>query len=405
MLFLKASAVLIPMSPLRFVSVAAANLASDSFNRSGLLWSYPSSSFRLLPVSAALPFLRTSRPWLPNEAMDLKSTLHFSLCGISSCLATFGLSHLESHVVHRGNKYSHIRNSVSSNLRKIFSHEADLGEFCAKRLLPQRAQRMIVPYIFLDHMGPAQFSAGQGIDVRPHPHIGLATITCLLEGSILHRDSLGCLQEIVPGDINLMVAGRGITHSERETEAIRNSSHRLDGLQLWLALPDGKEEIEPSFTHHSRQELPEISNQAHQIRVLLGSAFGLQSPIKLMWPMLFAHVHQDQILALPTGIFELGVYVLQGKACIGEEEINPLEMGIPLENASEIRMEKGTELVILGRAVFSTPRYIDWNFVSCSKGRLKQAKEDWKSGKFPPVPGESEFIPYPDFSSRNEAQE
>lgn len=286
---------------------------------------------------------------------------------------------------------------MSSVLKKIFSREADLGPFSVRRILPQSSQRMIGPYIFLDHMGPAEFPPGKGIDVRPHPHIGLATITYLLEGSILHRDSLGSLQEILPGDINLMVAGRGIVHSERETEAVRDSPHRLNGLQIWFALPDGKEEIEPSFTHYPKEELPEIRNQVHHIRVLLGSAFGLQSPIRLLWPMLFAHVHalKDQTLALPTGVFEMGFYVLKGKVRFGEEELNAMECGIPQNPVSEIYLNADTELILMGGARFSTPRHIDWNFVSSSKERLKKAREDWENQKFPPVVDDDEAIPYP----------
>ncbi|WP_193164201.1 pirin family protein [Microbulbifer hainanensis] len=276
--------------------------------------------------------------------------------------------------------------------------QKELGGFSVRRALPSREQQMVGPWIFFDHMGPADFPAGQGIDVRPHPHIGIATVTYLFEGEILHRDSLGSDQPIRPGDINLMVAGRGIVHSERERPEWRAADHRLHGLQLWLALPQALEEIEPAFHHYPSAELPALEVDGVPIRVIMGSAYGVTSPVKTFATTLYveAHLQPGQTITLPDAD-ERAVYVASGRLKARETEIPEYALavfdkvpGVVLEAAEESR------IAIIGGEPFSK-HCIVWNFVSSRAERIDQAVEDWKAGRFPKVPGdEKEFIPFPD---------
>ncbi|NND80925.1 MAG: pirin family protein [Gammaproteobacteria bacterium] len=275
--------------------------------------------------------------------------------------------------------------------------EKDLGEFSVRRVLPYAKQRMVGPWVFFDHMGPAQFEAGQGVNVRPHPHINLATVTYLFEGEILHRDSLGSYAPIRPGDINLMVAGRGITHSERERDEVRNAPHRLHGLQLWHALPEQDEEIEPAFYHYPSADIPGLDIGGVAVRVMMGSAYGVTSPVKTFAETIYAEANlaQGQQLIAPTAE-QLAVYVAEGEIQIGEEVVPQFNMAI-LESAAMIHISarQAAKLAFIGGAAMS-PRFIEWNFVSSRAERIEQAKQDWRDGKFPLVQGdEDEFIPLP----------
>ena len=279
----------------------------------------------------------------------------------------------------------------------ITPKEKDIGDFSVRRALPASVQKMVGPWIFFDHMGPAEFPAGQGINVRPHPHINLATVTYLFEGEILHRDSLGSVQSIKPGDINLMVAGSGITHSERERDEVRNVPHRLHGLQLWHALPAEYEEIEPAFYHYPAQELPRFAHEGVEVRLMMGSAYGHSSAVKIFAQTLYAEAHMraGQSLPLP-GADELAVYVAAGKVRIDGQDIAQYSMAV-LERGASATVEASEEssIAIIGGEAMPA-RYIEWNFVSSRKERIAQAKDDWAARRFALVPGDAEeFIPLP----------
>lgn len=276
--------------------------------------------------------------------------------------------------------------------------EKDLGGFSVRRVLPYAQQKMVGPWIFFDHMGPADFPAGKGIDVRPHPHINLATVTYLFEGEILHRDSLGSLQAIRPGDINLMVAGKGITHSERETDELRNTDHRLHGLQLWHALPEEQEEIDPAFYHYPSGDIPQLEVDGVPLRVMMGSAYGATSPVKTFAETLYveAKLLAGDTLSLPPAE-EVAVYVASGKLRIGKKVVEQYQMAVieELSTGSVEALEESQIAFIGGEAML--PRFIEWNFISSRKERIEQAKADWQNGQFPKVVGdEEEFIPLPD---------
>ncbi|RED43763.1 pirin family protein [Aestuariispira insulae] len=276
--------------------------------------------------------------------------------------------------------------------------EADLGEFSVRRVLPHKDQRMVGPFIFFDHMGPVRFQPGTGVDVRPHPHIGLATVTYLFEGSILHRDSLGSLQEIRPGDINWMVAGRGIVHSERETDEVRNGVHDLNGLQLWIALPEEHEETDPEFSHHPKDSLPTFEVEGVSCRLMVGGAFGHEAPVKTFSPMFYLDftLQAGQSLPLPDGNREAGLYSMKGRFSVDGEMFDENQfIYVGPDETPEIKAVDDLRIVILGGEPFTTRRHVWWNFVSSSKERIEQAKEDWKVGRFDPVPGEEESIPLP----------
>jgi len=282
--------------------------------------------------------------------------------------------------------------------RLLQPHEKDLGDFSVRRLLPAAKRTMVGPWIFFDHMGPADFPPGKGVNVRPHPHINLVTVTYLFEGEILHRDSLGSLQPIVPGDINLMVAGRGIVHSERERPEIAAVAHRLHGLQLWLALPEADEEIEPAFHHYPGADIPTRTIDGVPVRVLMGSAYGVTSPVKTFAETLYveAHLKAGQRLALPDA-HERALYVVSGTLSLGAMTLPAHSMAI-LSNSADlvIEAEADSRVALIGGEPLG-PRFIDWNFVSSRKERIEQAKAEWRAGRYPLVPGdEEEFIPLPD---------
>ena len=279
----------------------------------------------------------------------------------------------------------------------IQPREKDLGEFSVRRTLPTKERKTVGPWIFFDHMGPAIFPAGSGINVRPHPHINLATVTYLFEGEILHRDSLGSFATITPGDINLMVAGKGITHSERERPEVNNVDHTLHGLQLWLALPEKDEEVEPAFYHYPSADIPATKVNGVPLRVLMGSAYGLTSPVLTYAETLYveAHMQTGQTLILPN-CAERAIYVAKGSLKIKDSLIPQYAMVI-LSAADGVTIEATAEsrIALIGGEKIGK-RYIDWNFISSRKERIEQARQDWSAGRFPKVVGdEDEFIPLP----------
>ena len=282
----------------------------------------------------------------------------------------------------------------------IIPREKDLGGFSVRRVLPYAKRRMVGPFIFLDHMGPADFAAGQGMDVRPHPHIGLATVTYLFEGEIFHRDSMGSAQEILPGAVNWMTAGRGITHSERTGEQVRQTARRAHGLQSWVALPKEFEEIAPEFHHHAAESLPLFDTDGIQLKLVAGRAYGYEAPVKIYSPLFYVEVTMPagSTLTLPDEYAERAFYLIDGSVRIGGNIIGPYTMPVFTQGDTiTIEALAPSHLMLLGGDPLSEPRYIDWNFVSSSQERLEAAKTDWKEGRFAKVPGdEREFIPLPE---------
>jgi len=280
----------------------------------------------------------------------------------------------------------------------IRGRQRDLGGFAVRRVLPSEGRQMVGPFIFFDHLGPAQFEPGHGIDVRPHPHIALATVTYLFSGSLEHRDSLGNVREIRPGDVNWMTAGRGIAHSERTPKAARAAGEKIHGIQSWVALPDGREDVDPSFTHYAADLLPSRIRDGVELTVIAGNAFGLQSPVATLWRTLYVHAKLDAgaSIAIPAEHAERAVYVAEGALTVGETTITEGELAV-LEPGIEptLRATGATRAMLLGGDGFPTPRFIWWNFVASSRERIEAAKERWANRAFVPVPGETEFIPLP----------
>ena len=282
---------------------------------------------------------------------------------------------------------------------RIVPRAKDLGDgFQVRRALPDAKRRAVGPFVFFDQMGPTQLRPGQGLDVRPHPHIGLATVTYLFDGEIMHRDSLGVVQPIRPGEVNWMTAGRGIVHSERSPDTLRAAGHRLFGIQTWVALPDAEEECEPSFSHH--EGLPVTEEAGVTVTLILGDLFGLASPVATLSPMFYADVQvaAGRRFALPAKHDERALYTVGG-----EVEVP----GAGIAGAAELLVfEPGTEVIvtareharfmIFGGARLERPRFIWWNFVSSRRDRILEAAEDWRAGRFPAVAGETEFIPLPE---------
>lgn len=276
--------------------------------------------------------------------------------------------------------------------------EKDLGGFSVRRLLPTRELQSIGPFVFFDHLGPAEFPAGKGIDVRPHPHIGLATVTYVFEGEILHRDSLGNVQPIRPNAINWMTAGSGIVHSERTPPEIRRSAHTLHALQLWVALPEKQEQMAPSFRHYGAEALPLQQEEGRSVRVLIGEAFGVRSQVATVSPTLDveAALQKGARLQVPDHVEERAIYVVSGQIAVGDAHL-PVHTMAVLDQESDIslRAEEESRLVIIGGAPLGE-RIIWWNLVASRQDLIEEAKQQWKNGQFPDVPGETEFIPLPD---------
>jgi redox-sensitive bicupin YhaK (pirin superfamily) len=275
----------------------------------------------------------------------------------------------------------------------------DLGGFEVARLLPAAARRMVGPFIFLDRMGPAVFAPGlpRSTDVRPHPHIGLSTLTYLFEGEIMHRDSVGSEQPIVPGEVNWMVAGRGITHSER-FERARREGGRMDGLQAWVALPNGHEETEPAFFHHAAAEMPDVSEKGVRRRLIAGEAHGKRSPVRTHSPLFYVDSTLDAGVreALPDGYAERAAYVISGDVEADGRRFAEGQLIVFGRGRAVVAARTPARLMLLGGEPVGE-RYLEWNFVSSSRERLEQAKADWRAGRFKlPDLDHEEFIPLPD---------
>jgi redox-sensitive bicupin YhaK (pirin superfamily) len=281
----------------------------------------------------------------------------------------------------------------------IVPRARDLGGFEVRRALPHGKRQMVGPFIFFDHFGPVQFIAGQGMDVRPHPHIGLATVTYLFDGRVVHRDSEGNALEITPGAMNLMTAGRGIAHSERTPAAERQAGAHMFGLQSWIALPTDQEEIAPRFDHFDAASLPVVEDGGVWARVIAGSAFGQTSPVGMLSDWLYAEVVLEAGASAPLdpGHEERAIYLVEGEIEIAGETFEGARLLIfrPGDRIT-VRAKTRSRVMFLGGTAMEGPRYIWWNFVSSRRERIEQAKEDWKSGRFAPVPGETEFIPLPE---------
>ncbi len=288
--------------------------------------------------------------------------------------------------------------SIPGTVKLVIEAKArDLGGFSVRRVLPSPQRRMVGPFVFFDHMGPAEFPPGEGIQVRPHPHIGLATVTYLFEGEIMHRDSLGFVQPIQAGAVNLMTAGRGIVHSERAGSDLETTS-RLHGIQSWMALPTDQEETAPEFVHYPANDLPELEQDGLQVRVIIGEAYGVRSPVKSYSPMLYleCRAKQGSTMTLPDRYDEQAVYVVSGEIAIDGQRLASGVMGVMSPGqASQITANADCRVMVIGGTPVG-PRHIWWNFVSSSRERIERAKLDWQHKRFAMVAGDSEFIPLPD---------
>ncbi len=281
----------------------------------------------------------------------------------------------------------------------IVPRARDLGGFSVRRALPAAGRQMVGPFIFFDQMGPAEFLLGQGIDVRPHPHIGLATVTYLFDGEIMHRDSLGTLQPIRPGELNLMSAGSGIVHSERTPATERQNGARLFGLQLWAALPQSHEEGAPDFVHHAREDLPRIEAEGKRISVIMGSLYGATSPVAFPHASFYAEavLAPGAVLPLDADYDERAIYVVSGEVDVAGDTFGAGRLLVfkPGDRISVLALSNA-RLALIGGDPMDGPRHIWWNFVSSSADRIRAAKADWKAGRFEAVPGDPEFIPLPE---------
>lgn len=288
----------------------------------------------------------------------------------------------------------------------IIPRTRDLGGFEVRRALPAPKRQMVGPFIFFDQVGPAEFLTGAGIDVRPHPHIGLATVTYLYEGAFHHRDSTGADQMVYPGEVNWMIAGNGVTHSERTSEEMRSRPRTAFGIQTWVALPDHAEDTAASFEHHGREALPLIEDEGKQVRLIIGSAWGARAPVKTFTETFYADVilSADAKLPLPDDHEDRGVYVVEGSILIAGTPFAAGQMMVfrPGDRISLTAGEAGARLMVLGGETMNGPRYISWNFVASSQEKIDAAKEawrkgDWEHGRFRLPPGdEAEFIPLPE---------
>jgi redox-sensitive bicupin YhaK (pirin superfamily) len=293
------------------------------------------------------------------------------------------------------------RHACDAIAHVIVPRTADLGDgFTVRRALPSARTRMVGPFIFFDHFGPMVFRAGAGLDVRPHPHIGLATVSYLFDGEIMHRDSLGTAVAIRPGEINWMTAGRGIVHSERTATERRAAGGPIHGLQMWVALPADREEMDPGFSHHDVGEFPVIAENGKTVRVVVGSLYGASSPVPTVHETIFADVHLKAGSTVPLDATheERAVYVIDGELDIAGDKFAAGQLLVfkPGDTVT-IGATRDSHFVIAGGAPMDGPRHIWWNFVSSRKDRIEEAKANWKAGHFQKVPGdEIEFIPLPD---------
>ncbi len=293
----------------------------------------------------------------------------------------------------------------------IIPRTRDVGGFEVRRALPAPNRQMVGPFIFFDQAGPAELLTGRGVDIRPHPHIGLGTVTYLYRGDFHHRDSTGADQIIRPGELNWMIAGRGVTHSERTSEASRSGPNGLFGIQTWLALPDRDEDVAPSFEHHGKAALPLIKDSGVSVQLLLGTAYGETAPARMLSETFYADVRLEPLarLPMPHDHEDRGIYIVEGAISIAGQDFEAPQMMVfrPGDSITVAAGERGARLMILGGATFSGPRYIWWNFVASSRERIEAAKADWKArnwgqGRFDlPHDDRSEFTPLPDEHRRN----
>ncbi|MFO0659256.1 MAG: pirin family protein [Polyangiaceae bacterium] len=289
---------------------------------------------------------------------------------------------------------------ASTSIELVIEAKArDLGGFVVRRALPSMHRRRVGPFTFFDHMGPIALPPGEGMDVRPHPHIALATVTFLFEGEIDHRDSLGTFQTIRPGDVNWMLAGRGIVHSERSPIESRKRGVKMHGIQSWVALPTEREEDSPSFQHHPAATIPSCSIGGVSIDVIAGTAFGEKSPVEVLSPTLYVHAYfaAEGSLRIDREHEERAVYVVEGQARIDQRAFGAGSLMVLREGVEvEVEADSNTRLMLLGGAKLSGERLLWWNFVSSSAERLERAKDDWKHDRFEKVPGDDERIPLPE---------
>jgi redox-sensitive bicupin YhaK (pirin superfamily) len=287
----------------------------------------------------------------------------------------------------------------------IVPRARDLGDFEVRRALPAPKRQMVGPFIFFDQAGPAEFVTGKGVDVRPHPHIGLATVTYLYRGEFQHRDSLGTNQIILPGAVNWMVAGRGVTHSERTSAATRKGPHSLFGIQTWVALPEDKEDVAPSFEHHGKDTLPLIEDNGLSVRLVLGRAWGRTAPASVFSDTFYADVtlHPNVRFPLPDDHEDRGLYIVEGAVSIAEQAFEAGQMMVfrPGDRITVAAGPQGARLMALGGATLGGPRHIWWNFVASSRDKIEVAKEEWRRGAWGqglfdlPPDDRAEFIPLP----------
>jgi len=282
----------------------------------------------------------------------------------------------------------------------VESRQKDLGGFGVRRVLPASERKRVGPFVFFDHFGPTRFEPGQqGIQVRPHPHIGLATLSYLYEGAIVHRDSLGCVQTIEPGAVNWMTAGRGIVHSERTPEALQASGSGIHGYQVWLALPRAREEMEPGFVHHPAETIPRVERDGASLQIVAGEAFGERSPVETASETLYVagHLEDGASLDLPETVAERAVYVAEGGLTLEGVRYAPGTLFV-LSPGTKARVTATgeTRFALIGGAPLDGERHVWWNLVSSSRERIERAKADWREGRFDPVPGETDSIPLPE---------
>jgi redox-sensitive bicupin YhaK (pirin superfamily) len=287
-----------------------------------------------------------------------------------------------------------------SNISLIIEERAaNIGNFMVGRLLPFRQKRAVGPFVFIDHMGPAALKDHENLDVPPHPHIGLSTLTYLFEGAIMHRDSIGSEMEIRPGAVNWMTAGRGVVHSERTPERLRGSDKNLHGLQIWVALPRHLEETAPSFTHIPEEDIPSWTRDGVHFKLIAGEAFGKKSPVPVHSPLYFIEIKSAAAQKIDIGAElygESALYILQGSVGSEGNDYGPKQILIAKDSSlCAFEIGENTTVYIFGGEPFPEERYIDWNFVSSDKARLEQAKQDWIDQKFPKIQGETDFVPYP----------
>lgn len=287
-----------------------------------------------------------------------------------------------------------------SNIGLIIEERAaSIGSFMVGRLLPFRQKRAVGPFVFIDHMGPVRLNERQNLDVLPHPHIGLSTLTYLFEGAMMHRDSMGTEVEIRPGAVNWMTAGKGVVHSERTPERLRNSSKSLHGLQIWVALPKDLEETEPSFTHIEASDIPAWENDGVHFKLIAGEVFGKKSPVPVHSPLYFIEIKNKTPQKVSIGDMlygESALYILEGSVSSEGNAYEPKHILIAHDSKlCSFDMAENTTVYIFGGEPFPEERFINWNFVSSSRERLNQAKDDWINQRFPKIPEETDFVPYP----------